>query len=321
MEQHKDTVLDDLSLKIDSLISNSDFNGVITIARDTSLIYSKAIGFSDFDLKKKIQLNDQFVIGSISKQIIAVLVLREYEKGVFRLEDKIGQYLKEIEQPWLSKVSIHHLLTHTHGIRSIDEILEFEPGTNFSYSQLGYDLLAQILQAVTNKSFKELSTELFDSYNLNNSFHPENENYANLVKGYTENEDGNLEYALNSLHNYPAAGSFISNAEDLIQWNYLLHSNQLLKEQTLRLMKTRYATRDHPIFGEIEYGYGLLFKEGESEVEIGALGYAPGFVSASYYYPKSNLTLIVLENTARNLNNFSETFETHTSLMKEIKNL
>jgi len=310
---------DKLNTKIDRLISNTDFNGVIAIAKDTSLIYSKAIGFSDFENKKNLKLNDQFVIGSISKQITAVLILREYEKGTIRLEDKIAQYLKEIEQAWAKDISVHHLLMHTHGIIELNQPLEFEPGTQFKYSQLGYELLAQILQSITNQSFHEISEELFVLYGLNNSFHPKSKDYKNLVKGYTEEGSGNLMFSSNSLYNYAAAGSFISNAEDLVKWNYLLHSKQLLKKETLELMKTRYATRNHPIFETIEYGYGLLFKEGENNVQIGALGYAPGFVSASYYYPESKLNLIVLENAARNLNDFKETFKVHLKLMSEIK--
>lgn len=308
----------ELEKKLESLVSNSDFNGVIIIAKDTSIVYSKAVGYSDFENKRAINLNDQFVIGSISKQITAVLILREYEKGSLKLEDKISKYLKNIKEPWAENISIHHLLTHTHGIVEIDKPLEFEQGTQFQYSQLGFELLAQILESVTKKSFYELSQELFKLYGLNNSFHPESKGYKNLVKGYEE-EKGKLELTSNSLNNYVAAGSFISNAEDLIKWNYLLHTHILLKKETLELMRTRYATREHPIFETIEYGYGLLFKKGESQIEIGALGYAPGFVSASYFYPKSKMNLVVLENTARNLDDFKETFKLPIELMKLIK--
>ena len=46
------------------------------------------------------------------------------------------------------------------GIVALDKPLEFQQGTQFQYSQLGYDLLAQILESVTNKSFQELSQTL-----------------------------------------------------------------------------------------------------------------------------------------------------------------
>lgn len=309
----------DLVSSIDNIVSTNNFNGVIVLAKDTFLLYSKATGYSDIESKTLIDLNSQFVIGSISKQITAVLILKEYEKGRIKLDDKISDYLDDIEQNWSKKVSIHHLLTHTHGIEALDKPLEFEPESQFKYSQLGYDLLAQILEKVTNKSFQELSTDLFQANGLLNSFHPENKEYKSLVKGYEEQENGGLEFSPYSLYNYPAAGSFISNAGDLIKWNRLLHSEKLVNKETLDKMKKRYATREHPIFETVEYGYGLLFKDGEEAIQIGALGYAPGFVSAAYYYPKTDMNLVVLGNTARGLDDFKKTFKVHLDVMDIVK--
>lgn len=309
----------DLISKIDSISVNNDFNGVILVTKDTTTIYSKAFGYSDLENKTPLNIENQFVIGSISKQITAVLVLREYEKGNLKLDDKIIQYLPNIKQPWSNEVTIHHLLVHTHGIIDLNTPLEFELGSQFHYSQFGYELLAQILEKIAGKTFNELSTELFTEYGLNNTYHPDNKNYKSLVKGYEESENGKLEFVTNSLENYAAAGAFISNAEDLNNWNELLYSGKLVNEKTLVLMETRYATRLHPIFDKIEYGYGLLFKDGENNTQIGAFGYASGFVSACYHYPQTNMNLIVLENTARKLDNFKETFRVHTELMELIK--
>lgn len=308
-----------LTSKIDSIIVHNGFNGVVLLTKDSTIIYSKTIGYSDLEKKTPMTLNDQFVIGSISKQITAVLVLREYEKGKIRLEDTINQYLTEINQPWAREVTIHHLLTHTHGIVNLLEPLEFKQGSQFHYSQLGYELLAQILQKITGQTFENLSTELFQKYGLTNTFHPNSKKYKNLVKGYVENENGTLVFATNSLYNYVPAGGFISNTIDLKKWNEKLHSGNLVKKETLELMSTNYATRIHPIFDTIAYGYGLLFKDGKQNIQIGALGYAPGFVSACYHYPQTNMNLIVLENTAKNLNDFNQTFKVHTELMNLIK--
>jgi CubicO group peptidase (beta-lactamase class C family) len=289
------------------------------VATESKIIYSKAIGFSDLENKTKLDVNDQFVIGSISKQITAVLVLREYEKENLKLDDSIGKYLTQIKQPWKKEVTIHHLLTHTHGIVDLNKPLEFEQGSQFHYSQLGYELLAHILEKVTQKSFEQLSTELFENYGLKNTFHPNNKKYGHLVKGYEENEIGILVFAENSLDNYVPAGSFISNVADLKKWNENLYSGKLVTKETLKLMTTKYATRIHPIFETVEYGYGLLFTDGEQNIQIGALGYAPGFVSDCYYYPQENINLVILENTANNLDDFKQTFEVHTKIMELIK--
>lgn len=309
----------DLTSKIDSILNNNNFNGVVFLTENSKRIYSKSLGFSDLENKIIIKFNDQFVIGSISKQITAVLVLREFEKGKIKLGDKINQYLTEINQPWSNEVTIHQLLTHTHGIVALDKPLEFLQGSQFHYSQLGYELLAQILEKVTNEKFEQLSTEFFKHYGLKNTFHPNNKKYNHLVKGYEENEDKLLEFACSSLDNYVPAGAFISNAEDLNEWNQLLYSGKLVKMETLKLMETKYATRIHPIFDKVDYGYGLLFQDGEQNIQIGALGYASGFASACYFYPQTRMNLIVLENTAKNLDNFKMTFKVHTEIMELIK--
>jgi len=318
--QQKDSdSYNDLKSEIDSILINSSFNGVVLLTKDTARIYSKAVGYSDIENKIPIKLDDQFVIGSISKQITAVLILREYENGKIKLDDKINQYVSDIDQAWVKEVTIHQLLTHTHGIVAINKPLEFKQGSRFHYSQLGYELLANILEKVTSKTFNELSTELFNKYGLTHTFHPDNKEFKNLVKGYRETENGKLKYCSNSLFNYVPAGSFISSVEDLNRWNQFLHSGKLVKKESLELMKTKFATRIHPIFGTVEYGYGLLFKDGEENIQIGALGYAPGFVSACYYYPQSKLNVSVLQNTATNLDDFKKTFKVHTELMELIK--
>ncbi len=309
-----------LSSTIDSMAINNHFNGVILVAKDSAIQYEKAFGYSDIDTKAKLKTKDKFYIGSISKQITAVLILREYEKGNLQLTDKLNKYFPEIKQPWANQVTIHDLLTHTHGILEIDQPLEFEVGTQFHYSQIGFGLLAQILEKINHKSFEKISTELFTQYGLKNTFHPDHKKYNNLVKGYEEDENGKLVYATGNPVKYIAGGGFISNAEDVLKWHRLLYSGKLVKNTTLNMMKTRYATRNHPIFDKIEYGYGLLFLDGEQNTQIGAFGYAPGFPSAAFYYPQTNMNLIVLENIGYNLNDFKKTFKTHTDLMKLIKN-
>lgn len=163
--------------EINSIANQEKFSGVITLSQGTKPIYSKAYGYSNLDKKTIMKTDDLFVIGSISKQITAVLVLKEYENGKIQLEDKISKYLPDISQPWSKKVTIHQLLTHTHGISNINEPLQFPQGSQFKYSQLGYELLAQILEKVTGTNFREHSEIFFKKHKLSNTFHPENKTY------------------------------------------------------------------------------------------------------------------------------------------------
>ncbi|KPM47634.1 serine hydrolase domain-containing protein [Jiulongibacter sediminis] len=301
---------------IDDVALENNFSGVILLTKGNDTLYRKAGGFRDLERQIDLKPNDHFYIGSISKQITAALILREYEKGTVRLSDTIDAFLPEINQPWAGEVTIHHLLTHTHGITSLEEPLAFELGSQFQYSQLGYGLLSQILEKLHGQTFDKISTSFFAELGLNNTFHPNSKKGISVVNGYEENENGEQELATGNPVKHIAAGGFISNVDDLLRWNQLLHSGQILQPKTLALMKTRYSTRQHPIFGPIEYGYGLLFKEGEQNKQIGAFGYVPGFPTANYYYPENGVNLVVLVNVARNLEDFRETFRVHTELMR-----
>jgi len=117
---------------IDSLLSKNQFNGIILVTKEDQTVYQKAIGFANITTKVPLKINDQFFIGSISKQITAVLILKEVEKGRISLDDKISDYLQQINQPWAKEITIHHLLTHTHGITDINKPLAFEKGKYIS---------------------------------------------------------------------------------------------------------------------------------------------------------------------------------------------
>ena len=311
--------------QIDSLISiktRNPFNGIIFISNNGKAKYSKLFGYSDIDGIEPIKLNDQFVIGSISKQFTAVLVLREFDKGNIDLFTPIHKYLPELTQSWADTVTIHHLLTHMHGITQLDRPTTFKIGTQYSYSQIGYDLLAKIIERTSRKSFAELSKNLFEECGMKNTFHPDIKEYNNLVKGYTESENSKIEFETETFQNYVAAGSFISTAEDLNIWNKIFYSGKLLKSKTMKMLETKQngAVRDHPIFGITEYGYGITIDTKEGILQYGQTGFAPGFISMNFHFPKTKTSVIVLENVAYETDDLKKTFYYHTEILKIIRN-
>lgn len=307
-----------LRAELQTLLDASDFWGTLLLTREGSTVFSAARGLADGE-RREIRLDDRFVVGSISKQIAAALVLREFESGTLQLDEPVGSYLSELEQSWAGSVTIHHLLTHTHGIQAVDEPLAFELGSRFEYSQLGYNLLARVLEAIKKKGFREICSELFSEFRLGGSFHPADLQDARLVRGFERWDEGEFLQAKDSFKNYAAAGSLISTAADLARWNELLHSGKIVAQSTFERMRSRYATREHPIFGKVEYGYGLLFRAAERDLQIGALGYAPGFASASYYYPRSGLNLVVLSNRVDLSGGFKRGFGVHVQAMQMAK--
>lgn len=311
-----------LPAMIDSLVmakTAKPFNGVILISQNGKTVCAKKQGFSDREKKTPLTFDDQFVIGSISKQITAVLVLREYEKGDLTLHTPIHTYLPELPEKWADSVTIHQLLTHTHGITELNKPLAFSPGSRFSYSQIGYELLATIVARTSGQSFAELSGELFKKCAMKSTFHPEVKKYKKLVKGYTEQPDGTLSFETQSLENYAAAGSFISTARDLLRWNTCLHNGKLLADSTFRLMTSMYSKRQHPIFGPVDYGYGMTVSSMDNLVQLGQTGLAPGFVSMNFYYPATGTSVVILENIVWTPEDIKKTFYYHTQILTIVR--
>jgi len=312
-----------LKTRIDSLLSvksQTPFNGIVLISQNETAHYIHVKGFSDILSQTPLSVKDQFVIGSISKQFTAVLILQQFDKRRLKLDVPIRKYLPELKQSWSDTITIHHLLTHTHGIQNLQKATAFKAGSQYAYSQLGYDLLARIAERVSKKTFVQLAQELFRKCNMIHTFHPDEHKY-HLVKGYTEQFNGRLRLDSSSLDNYPAAGGFISTVEDLDSWNHYLHEGKLLKASTYHIMITKQsnAVRQHPIFGLTEYGYGLTVNEEKNIVQLGQTGFVPGFVSMNFYYPESKTSIIVLENVVYGMNNLKQSFYYHLEILKLVK--
>ncbi|NDV58785.1 serine hydrolase [Bacteroides sp. 519] len=315
---------DDCLSKIDSLIlinKSKPFSGIVLIGLQEKELYQKTIGFSDIEKMKPIEKNDQFVIGSISKQFTTVLVLREYDKGRLKLHEPIRGYLPELTQSWADTVTVHHLLTHKHGITELDKPTLFKVGSQYAYSQIGYDILASITERTSGKTFAVQSAELFKLCGMQNTFHPDTKGYTHLVKGYTEEDNGSLKFDNTSFQNCAAAGSFISTAEDLLIWNNCFYTTKLLKEETMKLltMKQKGAIRQHPIFGETHYGYGITVDTKDELLQWGQTGFAPGFISMNFYFPETQTSVIVLENVAYDTDDLKKTFHIHTGILDVVR--
>lgn len=309
--------------RIDSLIyaqSTKPFNGVILISQDGEIVYFNKQGYSDLEKKTALKDDSQFVIGSISKQITAVLVLQEYEKGHIKLHEPIKTYLPELTQGWADSVTVHDLLCHTHGIVDFSKPSLFPVGEQYLYSQIGYEILSNIVERINNDSFANLSLKLFSEIGMNNTFHPDSRYYNDLVKSYYEDADGSFILESDKIK-YVPAGGFISTAKDLLIWNNYLYNGKLIRKETFELMTTKQpnAVRDHPIFGKTSYGYGLTVDTNDDIIQLGQTGYAPSSVCMDFYFPESKVGVIVLENIAYDTENIKKTFSYHTSILNIVR--
>ena len=300
--------VDDYSAKIDSLIQTTSprkFNGVISITQNGKRVFSKTYGYSNFEKKTPVSLNDNFRIQSNSKQITGVIVLKEVEKGNIELDRPISTYLPEFKATWVDSVTVHQLVNMSAGIESLDKPLLFKPGTDFHYSNPAYGLLGRIIKNVTGKEYTEVANSLFKELGMKNTFcyHFDKENQE-LINGYqgtgSEYEFvkfSEIGFTKDTWNDFIPTGGIISNIRDLHIWDKKLHNGELLEPASYEIMTNSEIPDVFPALSdeEMSYGYGIDIADQPFRY-LGHGGSGFGFVNIKFYVPENGLNVIVLEN-------------------------
>lgn len=303
-------------------------NGIVLVAQGHEVVYEKVSGTYGQPLT-----HSQFVIGSISKQMTATLVLELVDQGLIHLDDSINLYLPELDQDWASQVHVKHLLNHTSGIISLDKPLAFQPGTQFQYSPiLGFYLASQIAERVSGKTFQQLTHELFARADMSYSGLLVSEQmdknqvvYPLLPSGFKES-NGTLEL-IHSLgendemynESWNPAGGIISTAHDLLAWNLALHDGNLLSPQSYHYMITPQIQRKHPRYGIVGYGCGIQVLEQDGFLEISHSGYIDGYCATLTYYPCQRISVIILENISWDTHDIIRAFSVHDYIRNAVR--
>ncbi|MBT8305939.1 MAG: serine hydrolase, partial [Maribacter sp.] len=240
------------------------------------------------------------------------------EKGKLSLEDEITKYLPDY--PTNGKtITVHHLLNHTSGIKSYtnmksfmamartdmspteiidhfkNEPMEFDPGEKWKYNNSGYIILGHIIEKISDQSYAEfISENIFVPLKMENSYYgSQSKLIKNRASGYSPTEGGfkNADYL--SLTLPYAAGSLMSNVDDMVKWHEAIHDNTLITAESRALAFANTALNN----GEpTNYGYGWQVNaiHGTPSIEHG--GGIFGYVTQGVYVPSENTYVIVLTN-------------------------
>lgn len=229
-----------------------------------------------------------FFVGSISKTLAAVLVMQQVQKGTLDLQAPIKHYLPELKQPWTASVRVADLLSHSSGLVDISTQQSYG---QFRYNNLNFQLLGQILTAVTKRPYAELAEQLLEQCQMHSSGFA---NKADVVNQGWHEEQGQLK-AIKGFMPVEAepSGGLVSSAADVAVLPLCMQ--QQLNKTSLRQMTTPGVLRPHR-WGDVYYGYGVQVSQTAAGVEWSHSGYIPGYVSAFNYFPQQQLTLVVLEN-------------------------
>ncbi len=295
------------------------FSGVAVVAEGDDIVYSHASGFADRERSVPLTAASRFVVGSVAKQVTAALVLLQVERGTLDLDAPAAGYLPPGGAPLAPAVKVRHLLAHTSGIVARDRPPATVPGSTFAYSNLGYDLLGEIVERVTGETFGAAAARLFRACGMSRTAVFGKAGDPGPVAGFEEDADGRLlpvEPAAEWEHG-PSAG-IVSTAGDLVRWNLCLHGGRVLSPAGYAAMTAASAARPHR-WGTLGYGFGLQLSSEDGIVELSHGGYVPGFVATLAYYPASGSTLVVLENVSWRADDMARAFAPHDALREVVR--
>ncbi|MGC4128914.1 MAG: serine hydrolase domain-containing protein [Bergeyella sp.] len=307
--------------QIDSVFKKYNFNGSIAVFQDSLPVARKDSGYLDFASQKKIDENSVFAIGSVSKQFTAVMILLLQEQQKLNIEDKVSQYLPEFDNSEKKEITIHQLLNHTSGISDSGNGLLFKSGTEFSYSNKGYFFLGEIIAKVSGKSYDENAGDLFEKAGLNTTFTPETLTGTHFAGAFTGNEKRyekveNMPKRLSDKSISVSAGGILSTVNDLHRWNQKLYGGKILNEENLKIFLSKSTDRQHPIFGKMGYGCGIMMYP-STPLSYFHSGYVKGSPSLNVYYPETKTSLIILSNIADEAKGKNEFFNPHVEMKTE----
>lgn len=275
-----------------------------------------------------VPVDARFRIASITKTLVATVVLQLVAEGSLRLDAPVDAVLPDAP----ADVTVRQLLDHTSGLpdhgrtagfsdgllRDRDRVWtptellslvadydhDFPPGTDWSYSNTGYVLLGELVHAVTGRSWAaEVRARVLDPLGMRDTWTGSAEPARGTVlPGYGDGDGDGDEEDLETGGPWPsletsegAAGAVVSTATDLARFGAALFRGRLLPPELLREMVT--PTR----FGARNAGYGLGVEVTRPDYRTttwGNGGFLPGFRSTLQYVPGEDLVVVVLTNTS-----------------------
>jgi D-alanyl-D-alanine carboxypeptidase len=284
----------------------------LAVIRDGKPLKVRTYGLANLELNVPVTPDTVFRLASISKQIIATGVMLLVRDGKLTLDDPICSYLRDCPDSWHT-ITVRHTLTHTSGLpleapgnnpfelesgtdvirRAYGVPLLFSPGERWSYSNLGYWILAEIISQTSGTSWPEFIKErVFKPLGMNST------RTTDLID-VVPNRAAGYEFRDNRQHNVPPlialrpSGAFLSSLTDMIKWDAAVTAGTVITKAMQDLMWTPALLPDG---SSTRYGFGCWIDAVAGHRRIRHGGSNPGFRTEYSRFVDERLDVIVLVN-------------------------
>jgi CubicO group peptidase (beta-lactamase class C family) len=290
----------------------------LAVAVNGRTVYAEGFGYADLEQRVPAWSTTKFRIGSISKPLTAVALMQLVEQGKIDLDAPVQKYVPSFPDKG-AKITPRLLAGHLAGIRHykddefliakhydsvVDGLKIFEndpliapPGTKFSYSSYGFNLLSAVIESAAGENFVSyMQSHVFTPLGLIDTLADQNRPIVEQRSRFYEREkDGVVDNAPYVDNSYKwAGGGFLSSAEDLVRFGSALLHPGFLKPESLRLLFTSQKT----ISGqETGYGMGWFIHKSQSGQRIYEhAGGSVGGTSQLIIYPDTGVVVALTTN-------------------------
>lgn len=323
----------------------------VGVVSGPNLVWARSYGLADIKSHAAATPNSTYRIGSITKQFTAVMFLQLVHDGKVHLTDPVKKYLPEIAQvpnpyPWSPPITLLQLATHTSGLarepgdtakyttgepanweRTLFSALPhlryiYEPGTHYSYSNIGYAILGAALARAAGEPYMRYVTDhILKPLGMTHTAFVQNPAIlSTLAQGYII-RNGSADPSVPSRELQTGRGykvpngALFSTVPDLakfISFEMGYGPGNVLPEPiVIKNYAYAYAAYNYSKgmitalkTGELSSGNGIgfLFSRTGNLLIVGHDGSVAGYTSWAYFDPKSRIGLIVLHNANQRMN-------------------
>jgi CubicO group peptidase (beta-lactamase class C family) len=330
------TILSQIPQRVKHFIDEQAVAGAVTlIAHGADVIEFDASGMADIEARRPIQKDTIFQIMSMTKPVTAIGIMMLAEEGKLALRDPVEQYLPEFRNQHIATnvgpdavhlgtpdhpITIRDLLTHTAGVQDaapaaihdypqlmnvpLDQVVQqlakqpllFQPGTQWSYSSPGIEILGRLIEVCSGRKFEDFITDrILHPLGMKDTFfYPPADKIARIAMVYVQ-KDGRLVRAPATILGgdptkyregavFPAPGwGLYSTAEDLLHLYRMMlndgvhEGRRYLSPFSVHLMTEAHTTGIHPVGWMRGADYGLAW-----EVVADPLGELAGHSKGTY---------------------------------------
>jgi CubicO group peptidase (beta-lactamase class C family) len=293
----------------------------VGVAQNHRTLLIRAYGEADLEHQVPISPATVFEIGSVSKQFTATAVMLLAQDGRLSLDDPVRRFVPELPD-YGKPITVRQMLMHTSGLREWSDIamldgwprttraysdedlldivkqqsgINFSPGTQWSYSNTGYNLAEIIVSRITGSSLAQYTKDrMFIRLGMTHTSW--RDDYTRVVPdraiAYSKRTDGF--HQLMPFENTYGHGGLLTTVGDLLIWS----DHVLEPDPSTRTIVAEQERPGHLDSGRpLHYGLGLFIGEYRGQPEVWHDGATAGYRAFLAQYPRSKLSVAVLCNS------------------------